>query len=82
MNEKNCENFGILRLKCTVEKISNFLDMKKCCPRRDSWENWNFQKNWKFSKNWNFQKIGIFKKNMNIQKNGNFQKSEFSKTDF
>ena len=75
MNEKNCENFGILRLKCTVEKISNFLDMKKCCPRRDSWENWNFQKIGIFKKIGNFQK----KKNMNIQKNGNFQKSEFSK---
>ena len=33
MNEKNCENFGILRLKCTVEKISNFLDMKNA-PKR------------------------------------------------
>ena len=50
MNEKNCEHFGILRLKCTVEKISNFLDMKKCCPRRDSWENWNFQKIGNFQK--------------------------------
>ena len=64
MNEKNCENFGILRLKCTVEKISNFLDMKKCCPRRDSWENWNFQK------------IGIFKKLEIFKKK---KKHEYSK---